>query len=275
MTLIFFTKFLKGLSVEEVGKTVKALGFDGLDLAVRAGQCVSPENVATALPDAVNTWKGMGLSVPLASMETRQSDPRDADVRRLFEACGKAKIPDIKIGYWGWKAGQPYWPAIDAIRKDLAAFQELGRQFGVRTLLHTHSGNYYGSNAGSAVALVRDCDPRFVGVYLDIAHLMVNGEPLDMALAMLGDRLAMAAAKNCRYILVHEGGPSAVWKREWCLLEHGLVDWRKALELLNKAGYKGPLSVHGEYAGPEDREAVLANVAKDIAFLHKIIPSGD
>ena len=48
MELIFFTKFLKGLSAKEVGRTVKDLGFDGLDLAIRGGQCVDPANVATA-----------------------------------------------------------------------------------------------------------------------------------------------------------------------------------------------------------------------------------
>lgn len=67
MEVVFFTKFLKGLDVEAVGRTAKRLGFDGLDLAIREGQCVVASNIRTVLPGAVAVWKSMGLSVPLAT----------------------------------------------------------------------------------------------------------------------------------------------------------------------------------------------------------------
>lgn len=271
MDLVYFTKFLQGLTAKEVGETARRLGFDGLDLAIRKGQCVNPDNVATALPEAMSIWKDMGISVPLVSMETRQTVPGDAGVRRLFEACGKANIPNIKVGYWRWRAGRPYWPGLEAIRGDLEAFAKMGGDVGVRTVLHTHSGNYYGCNASSAMQLARGFDPKVVAVYLDAAHLMLAGEPLELALAIVRDYLALVAVKNCRYVQTNPGASPARWERQWCQLEEGLVDWPNAVGLLRKAGYEGPLSLHGEYSGPEEREAILGRVEKDVKFLREYV----
>ncbi|MCX8036065.1 MAG: sugar phosphate isomerase/epimerase [Candidatus Sumerlaeia bacterium] len=270
MKLIFFTKFLTGLTAKEVGETAKRLGVDGLDLAIRKGQCVNPDNVAEALPEAMKIWKEMGLSVPLASMETRQTDPRDAGVRRLFEACGKAGIREIKIGYWKWSPNQAYWPTVETIRADLKLFEALGRDCGCRTLIHNHSGANYGGNASQIMQLARGFDPKFIGAYLDPAHLAICGEAVDMALDIVRDYLAMIAVKNCRWTSTVKDGV-ANWKTEWCLLNEGVVNWPRVIELLKKRGYDGWLSVHGEYSGPEDREAVLANVVKDVPFLRKFL----
>jgi len=267
MELIYFTKFLQGLSAEEVGRTAKRLGFDGLDLAIRRGQCVNPDNVESALPEAMKIWKDQGLSVPLVSMETRPTDPRAQTTVRIYEACGKAGIPRIKVGYWHWKEGAPYWPGVEAIRKDMAEFEKLGRKTGIKTVIHTHSGYYYGGNASSAMLLVRGFDPKFVGIYLDPGHLAVSGEPLALALGIARDYLAMISAKNCFYVRPKSGH----WKLLWGQLEEGLVDWRRALGLFKKFDYTGPLSVHGEYSNTKGREDILARVAKDMRYLRGLL----
>ena len=57
MQLIYFTKFLKGLSPDQIAETAMTLGVDGLDLAIRAGQCVNPGNIREALPKAMAVWR--------------------------------------------------------------------------------------------------------------------------------------------------------------------------------------------------------------------------
>jgi len=271
MQLIFFTKFLTGLTAQEVGKTAKDLGFDGLDLAVRPGQCVNSGNVTTALPEAMKIWRDAGLTVPLVSLETKPTDVRDKNVRQIYEACAKANIREIKIGYWKWTPGQPYWPAVETIRADLKEFERMGRDLGVRTLHHNHSGGNFGCNAGTAMLLIRGFDPKCVGFYVDPAHLAICGEPLDMALAIVRDYLAMAAVKNCRYVSAAAGGVTT-WKSEWCMLNEGLVNWPRAIESLKQAKYDGPLSIHGEYSGikEDDRPALFDRVARDVAFLKSV-----
>jgi hypothetical protein len=44
-SVIYFTKFLRGLNPEEIARVVKGMGLDGLDLTIRRGHCVNPDNL--------------------------------------------------------------------------------------------------------------------------------------------------------------------------------------------------------------------------------------
>ena len=268
MQVIFFTKFLKGLSAEEIGAIASQHHFDGLDLAIRQGQCVNPENAQEALPKAMDIWSRMGLSVPMVTLETSWVDPKKPELQAVYKACGEAGIPTIKLGYWTWKPGQPYWAGVKAIREDLSRFRELGEKFKICSLVHTHSHACYGSNASGAMHLVRGFDPRYVGIYLDPAHLAVGGEYLPMALDMVHDYLKMIGVKNARHIPA-TGAEGPRWKVDWCPLAEGLVHWPEALKLLKEMGYDGPLSVHGEYSASEQTSEVLKLVAQDMDYLRQ------
>lgn len=270
MEVIYFTKFLAGLGPEEIGETAAGLGFGGLDVAIRRGHAVTPANVAQALPEAMELWRRRGLSVPLATLDTDWADPEAPEAETIFTACAEAGIPYLKLGYWRWRPGQHYWEGVDDIRRALTKFEKLGARHGVCSLVHTHSGNCYGANASAATHLVTGFDPRWIGIYLDPAHLALCGEPLAMALDIASDYLRMLAAKNVRYLPA--AGEGQGWTREWCLLCDGLVDWPAALQVLEEAGYDGPISLHGEYSGTPDRAMILGRVEKDLAYLRRHLP---
>ena len=119
MKLVFFTKSLKGMDIMATATEVKNLGFEGLDLAVRPGYCINPENVATELPRAVKVWADMGLSVPMVTTPTDFTDPRDPAAERLLAACGEAGVHEIKLGYWVYR-GEDYWARVEEIKRALA-----------------------------------------------------------------------------------------------------------------------------------------------------------
>jgi sugar phosphate isomerase/epimerase len=66
---VMFTKHLQTMSVREAGETIKSLGFDGVELTVRPGGHVLPQNVDEELPRAVETLGEIGLSVPALVVE--------------------------------------------------------------------------------------------------------------------------------------------------------------------------------------------------------------
>ncbi len=268
--LIYFTKFLQGLSPGEMAPIVKGIGFDGLDLAVRRGQTVNPGNVREALPGAMKLWKESGLVVPMVSTETNLTDPRDPSVEPLWAACAEAAVRNIKIGYWRWRGTESYWKMVDQARRDLETFSRLSEKHSVRTLVHNHSGPYLACNASTLMTLLKDLDPAHVGAYVDPAHLSINGEPLPLALEIVGRHLAMVAVKNVAYAATQSDNGTK-WTTRWCLLRDGLVDWTAAIELLRRRGYDGPLSLHGEYSGPEERDAILKNVADDAEYLISLV----
>ena len=270
MEIILFTKFLKGHRVEEIGEIARGIGVDGLDLAIRQGQCVNPENARDTLAGAVTSWQGYGLTVPMATLEGKWVDPMLPELQQVFAACGDAGIPCIKLGYWGWQPAQHYWDGVDAIRRSLDQFQQLGQRYGVCSLIHTHSGNYYASNASGAMQLVNGFDPRYVAVYLDPAHLALDGEYLPMGLDIVRDYLRMVGVKNARHVPVFSAKRTG-WVTDFCALQEGLVNWKEAIRLLHGMGYDGPLSFHAEYTARESWPEAVRLAQVDIPFLKTCI----
>jgi len=268
LNLIYFTKFLAGMNSRQIGDHAKRLGVDGLDLAVRSGQAVNPENVTEALPEAMRVWRSLGLTVPLVTLEGGAVDPSDPSVIRVFEACGQAGIGLVKLGYWRWAAGHRYWEEVSRIRDAVAGFEALGRRVGVTSLIHTHSHGCYGCNASSAMHLLKGFDPNDVGIYLDLAHLAIEGEPFEMATDIAGAYLKMVAAKNVRYLA--QWAPMAMnWSRDWCLLHEGIADVAASVAHLKTIGYRGPISLHGEYSKSQELERMVAMVQQDVAYLRR------
>src|SRR5260370_5962966 len=60
-----FSKHLPKLGYEDLAKTVRDLGFDGVDLTVRPGGHVLPERAAQDMPRAVSLLREHGLTVPM------------------------------------------------------------------------------------------------------------------------------------------------------------------------------------------------------------------
>jgi sugar phosphate isomerase/epimerase len=253
MQLLMFTKMLAKLDVAALGKTIKELGFDGMDLAVRPGHPVNPENVEAALPEAVRQWADMGLVVGLVTAETSMIDPGDPVAERVFATCARAGVKYVKLGYYLWKPGQDYWGGVEKIRRDLEGFAALGARYGVIPCYHTHSGNFYGVNASALMHLFDGMDPRHIGAYLDAGHLMLDGEPFAMALKIAEPYLRSVAVKDPRYI---DRG------RKIVPLGEGLVDWPGVCRALKAANFDGPVSLHSEYDMETDQ--VIATTRKDL-----------
>ena len=53
----------------ELGRALKALGFDGVDLTVRPGGHVDPKRVTNDLPLFVDAIRHEGLTVPMITTE--------------------------------------------------------------------------------------------------------------------------------------------------------------------------------------------------------------
>jgi len=268
MELIFFTKSLKGMDVETTGREIKDMGFEGLDLAVRPGYCVEPDNVAKALSPAVSYWADMGLSVPMVTTPGDFTDPDQPIAETMLEACARAGIREIKLGYWHYV--QPgYWQRVDEIRAALDGFQRLAEKHGVRVAVHTHSGNFFGLNAAGVMHLVQGYDPRLVGVYLDPGHLAINGEPIRLAIDMVADRLCLVAIKDMVYIRKEQDG-CVSWPRKLVPLREGLVDWPETLAALSEVGYNGPLSFHSEY-DDVSLDELRALTRDDLAYVRDLL----
>ncbi len=257
MQAVIFTKMFQELNVEQTGERAQALGFDGLDLAVRPGFCVNPSNAPDALPDAVAVWSDMGLATPLISLAVDANDPDDPETRGVFEAAGKARVESIKIGYFPFSVGDDYWSLVASARRALEGFAKLSEQTGVKSVCHTHSGPNLGSNSAGLMHLLRDFDPESLGGYVDMGHMAVEGEDAEMGLAMVRNHLAAIGAKDARFIELDNPDAPAPWGKHFVFAGQGATPWKQVLGLLHSWRFEGPFSVHGEYTSDQ---SVIATV---------------
>ncbi len=256
MQVVLFTKFLEGMSIEQMGETVKDLGYDGFDLAVRSRHAVNPDNIADALPTAMTHWNRLGLRCPMITLGTEANDPDAPETIHVFEAAGAAGIPLIKIGYFPFPPEADYWSLIDEARARLKGFIRLAARTGVKAVYHTHSGSVLGSNCAGLTHLLRDFDPEHLGAYVDMGHMAVEGEDVQMGLSMVRGHLCVIGAKDARFVRVNDADEPAPWGKHFVYLGQGAAAWKPALRLLHSWKFKGPFTVHTEYT--LDREIMRA-----------------
>lgn len=264
MKYIMFTKHLQGLDVSGIIKALQSVGVKGADLCVRPGYPVNPENAETELPAAAKRFADEGLSIPLVTAPGDFLDPKQDETTRVYAAAGEAGVENIKLGYWHWsKENGGYWTQVDFIRKQLEGFSALSEKYGPRTCIHNHSGTSMGLNSCGVMNLVKGFDPRYVGVFSDTGHLSIVGEPINMALDIVKDYLAVMAFKDLmRYPGMGGGRVVRMGK--------GFVDWETTLRTLKGMDFNGPISFHSEYSGePVDSVIDLARI--DVRFINRLL----
>ena len=273
MQFVMFTKHLAGLSLEELIGALKEVGVAGADLAVRPGYPVNPDNMAAELPRAAQRFRAAGLEIPLVTAPTSLTSPASPRAEEFYAACGAAGVAHLKLGYWRWDPERRFWDQIAEIREWLATFQEWSRRYGVKTVVHNHSGTSLGMNSSQMMHLVQGFDPAHVGVFADPGHLAVCGEPVAMALEMVRGYLACVACKDLlRAALPEAGGwwgrgaPARVFTVP---LGRGFVDYPAALTTLRRIGFAGTMSLHSEYDEPV--EDVVAMTGIDFRYLQRLL----
>jgi sugar phosphate isomerase/epimerase len=261
MRYVYFTKTLRELDVPRLAAFCRDAGLDGVDLAVRPGYPVHPGNAATALPAAARALRGEGLEIGLVSTATDLNDPDAKDTATLFDACARAGVPAVKIGYFPYRP--PADDALKAARARLAGFARLAARTKVRVCYHTHSGNYLGNNAAGLRLLLQDLDPHHVGAFLDTGHTAVNGGPVRMELDLARPWLSVVAIKDMAW----EKGKGG-WQYRVVPAGEGIVRWDEAGRGLKECRFGGTVSLHGEYEARDLAERTRL-AKQELAFLKR------
>jgi sugar phosphate isomerase/epimerase len=263
MKYVYFTKLLKELDVKGLIAFCKEVGLDGVDLAVRPDYPVHPENAATALPGAAKAFADAGLLIGLVTAATTMNDPSAKAAAALFDACARAEVPAIKLGYFPYKP--PFDAALKEARSRMSSFARLAERTKVKACYHTHSGNYLGGNGAALRLLLQDLDPHHVGAFLDTGHTAVGGGPIRFELDMARPWLALVAIKDMLWTK-DKGG----WKYNVVPAGEGIVRWSEVAAGLKESKFNGTISLHGEYETTSlDERRKLAK--QELALLKKVL----
>ena len=258
--LVIFSKHMAQFNWDELGRTAKKMGFDGVDLTVRPKGHVLPERAAEDLPKAIEAIRGHGATVAMITTDIKSA--ADPTAKDILSAAGKAKVPYWKPGYirYGAENVEAMLKKVQAVIPGMVA---MSKQYGITAGWHNHSGDYFGSAVWDTRAVIADEDPRWIGYYYDPCHATIEGGLAGWRISqnMVLPRLKMVALKDFYW----EKAADGKWKNRWCPMGQGMVDWDRVFKSFADAKFMGPYTLHVEY-DPKDE---LAAIGEDLAFIKK------
>jgi sugar phosphate isomerase/epimerase len=236
-----FTKPLQDLSFEETARVAGEIGWDGIELALRADGHVLPERVEDDLPRMVSALGARGQRVLVIATDVRRVDPLS---ERVLRAAARAGIRLYRTSWYRYRDGISIPRQLDEIRAQLKDLAALNAEIGVTGLMQNHSGNgYVGAAVWDLYSLLEHIDPRQIGVHFDIGHATVEGGlswPTQFALVQ--DRIGAVIVKD----FVWRRTPGRGGQPDWCPLGQGMVDPR-FFARLRTSGFQGPITMQCEY----------------------------
>ncbi len=266
LQLILFTKMFSQKQPGELISLAQGLGVDGFDLCVRTNHLVNPSNVATALPQLASELRSSGLDVPMLTGDADLLLPDHPIGQLILAAMDEADVRMLKIGYFHFNpASNDYTANMDRARRAYDGWQKLAHKYRVKICHHTHSGQIIGSNGSGASCLMAGLDPSLVGVKIDPAHLVLEGEDFLAAFSMVRDYVCIVSLKDALVTRGEKNGHGCTIGQT-VEAGQGMVDWTDVGQCLAENGFDGPMSIHCEFKGVDDFDGA---VKREVAFFRR------
>ncbi|HYF34245.1 MAG TPA: TIM barrel protein [Prosthecobacter sp.] len=275
MQFVLFTDNLSDLSIKDACRAAKTAGFDGLDLTVRPGGHILPENAGTELATAHEIAEEEGMEILMISTGIVAADAPHGEA---VIAAAHDRIRSFKLGYWRYEPFGTLAKQLDEARRKLEGIVRLAARYQIRPCLHVHSGPIL-SNGPLVHQLVRDYSPPEVGVYVDPMHMSLEGglSGWEMTLDLIAPWVALVGVKN--YLLQPTDRDAFGQQRfqvRYVPLADGVAPLPQFVRRLKQIGYDGIVSLHSEYKGGSSwrrltTPELLDQSAADLRYLKQVI----
>jgi sugar phosphate isomerase/epimerase len=279
MRYVLFTDNLADLSIAEAVHAARKAGFDGLDLTLRPGGHVKPEDAERGLAEAKKIADEAGMTIPMISTAVTDSDSPHAEA--IFASAAHYGVRRIKLGYWPYEPFGTLARQIDEARARLGRLAGLGRKYHVLPCVHCHSGRLLAAGGFGTYLILREFPPDEVGAYVDPMHMTIEGgvSGWEMGLDLLAPWVALVGVKNFRWLPGDRdelGQKRYRW--EYTPLADGQAPLPEFMALLHRLEYDGIVSLHSEYKGESSYRRLttpqlLTQSAADLMFLKKVVAS--
>ena len=257
-----FSKHLQFLDYEEMAETAAEIGFDGVDLTVRAGGHVLPENVSKDLPKAVKAVEKAGLKAPMMASDI--NNPVDPLTEPVLRTAADLGIKFYRMGYLGYDLGKGVIDTLKEYKSDIEGLISLNNKYGIVGNYQNHDGTNVGAPIWDLWYLFNEYQPAWIGCQYDIRHATVEGGhswPIDLHL--------IAPYIHTLVIKDHYWGQvNGKWRIINTPIGEGMVDFNKYFQLVKQLNIGGPVTIHFEYPMTErpeeemDVKAVKSQVMK-------------
>ncbi|HID07832.1 MAG TPA: hypothetical protein EYP10_11885 [Armatimonadetes bacterium] len=271
MQMVMFAKHLQELGLERMADAIADLELDGVDLTVRPGGSILPEEAKAKLPDAMKIFNARGLTIGMITTAITSVDEPYAD--EIVATAGELGIRYLKLGYWLYKGFGTLRAGMDAMRRDLDGLAKLAQRHEVTFGVHLHSGDFLSADAAIVFMLINEFNPEHVCAYIDPGHMAIEGGRGGWCIGMdiLRDYIRMVAIKDFAWVKDTDAKTGeAIWRIEAAPLRDGITPWKRVFNCLREIGFDGCISIHSEYHGMSAEE-IVKQTHDDLAYLRPII----
>lgn len=266
LKVAIFSKHLQYLQGEALAKGAAEIGFDAVDITVRKGGHIAPENVREELPKLVALIRQHGLEVPMITTDIVDASTPHAE--EILKTMAELGIRQYRWGGFRYQKGTPFAAQLDAIKPRIAALAALNKRYQVCAMYHTHSGvNLVGAPIWDLYILLKDFDPQAVAVNYDVGHATIEGGLggwID-SFHIIGPYLHGIAVKD--YLWAKD--PRRGWRERWVPLGEGMVRFPEFFKMVADVNFSGPLQMHFEY--PLTPETSAPAMKRDLARLREYL----
>ena len=271
-----FTESFEDWSIPRVCEQFKSIGLDGLDLTVRPGGHIEPENARQQLPEAAKAARAVGLEI---SMLTTAIKDDDELAEAILGTAGQLGIGRVKLGYYRYGAFGQLLAEIEQTRRRIERVAKVARRHGVLPCVHIHSGPIIPSGGPLAYFLLKDFSPDEVGAYADPMHMTLEGgvDGWRQGLDLLAPWIAISSMKNCLWLA---DGRDEFGQQKWtsrkCPVADGIAPIPQFVELLRATGFRGLVTMHSEYKDDNSWKRLgtaecLEQTAVDLQYVKKLL----
>lgn len=258
--IIGFVKPFQNFAFEQIGDTAREVGWSGIECPVRKDGAIKPERVEDDLPKLADILRERELELSVISTDV--DDATDALAQRVLKTASKLKVPRYRLKHYYYDLNKPIPPQLENFRAKVRDLAQLNRELNIQGSIQNHSGrNYVGAAGWDIWQLLRDVDPKWIGVFFDVGHAALEGGlswPIQAKL--LEPYFAVISVKDFFWA---KNGKS--WRTQWCPLGDGMVH-REFFDILKKSDFQGPITQQFEFPMGTGKE-MIADMQKDLTVL--------
>jgi sugar phosphate isomerase/epimerase len=236
-----FSKPLQWLGYDALARILIEAGAEGIDLSVRPGGHVLPENVESDLPKAVEAARKNGLRMDMIVTGIRTAGEKYAE--SIIKTASSLGIKYYRLGEINYEESTGIMETLHKINKDFGKLAELNKKYKIHGAFQNHSGTRIGASVWDIYEILKDLDPAFIGCQYDIRHAVAEGGYSWVnSFKLISPWVKCTDIKDFKWTLTN-----GKWNPETVPLGEGMVNFEEYFKLVKKYNVSGPMSIHFEY----------------------------
>lgn len=241
LSIHLFSKHLQFLDYTQMAEKAAEMGFDGLDLTVRKGGHVEPEEVEKDLPRVMRAIKQAGLKSTI--MVTNVSDAKSSLDQRVLRTAADQGISHYRMDYYDYLEGKTIPESIVHYQDKMDELADFNKKLGIMGCYQNHAGTRMGSSIWELYAMLMNSNSDGIGSQYDIRHAIVEGGlNWSRGLQLIHQRIQSFVIKDFKW---EEN--KGKWYPQNVPFGEGMVDWKTYFKLLKSYNIDVPVSLHLEY----------------------------